>query len=158
MWVRNGVQIKGQAMTYTQCHFCSSMSDADLYILQVRLYRHIHLCPRHTYLCLKIKVSVSKTHVLVSQDKGIWSKTHIFMSKHTCVQDTRVCVQTVGTHTHALHFLCPKRRKTQTRGLAPKAHGTSLPHRHAQHKGGGGLWSVRGWHISGGGGGISLGV
>ncbi|CAH1395459.1 unnamed protein product [Nezara viridula] len=35
LWVRNGLQIKGQAMTYVQCNFCNSMVDADLYLLQV---------------------------------------------------------------------------------------------------------------------------
>ncbi|GFO41996.1 E3 ubiquitin-protein ligase ubr3-like [Plakobranchus ocellatus] len=35
MWVRNGIQIKGQAMTYIQCHFCYSLSDADLFLLQL---------------------------------------------------------------------------------------------------------------------------
>jgi len=35
MWVRNGLQIKGQAMTYVQCHFCYSMLDADIYLMQV---------------------------------------------------------------------------------------------------------------------------
>ncbi|KAJ9584382.1 hypothetical protein L9F63_021276, partial [Diploptera punctata] len=35
MWVRNGLQIKGQAMTYIQCNFCNSMVDADLYLLQL---------------------------------------------------------------------------------------------------------------------------
>ncbi|KAL4222682.1 E3 ubiquitin-protein ligase ubr3 [Mactra antiquata] len=35
MWVRNGLQIKGQAMTYVQCHFCYSMVDADIYLMQV---------------------------------------------------------------------------------------------------------------------------
>ncbi|XP_053987373.1 E3 ubiquitin-protein ligase Ubr3 [Hylaeus volcanicus] len=35
LWVRNGLQIKGQAMTYIQCNFCNSMVDADLYLLQV---------------------------------------------------------------------------------------------------------------------------
>ncbi|XP_067935363.1 E3 ubiquitin-protein ligase UBR3-like [Watersipora subatra] len=35
MWVRNGLQIRGQAMTYTQCHFCNSLIDLDLYLLQV---------------------------------------------------------------------------------------------------------------------------
>lgn len=34
LWVRNGLQIKGQAMTYIQCHFCNSMSDADISFLQ----------------------------------------------------------------------------------------------------------------------------
>lgn len=40
MWVRNGIQIKGQAMTYIQCHFCYSMGDADLYLMQVRAISH----------------------------------------------------------------------------------------------------------------------
>ncbi|XP_019512339.1 PREDICTED: E3 ubiquitin-protein ligase UBR3 [Hipposideros armiger] len=35
MWVRNGLQIKGQAMTYVQSHFCNSMIDPDIYLLQV---------------------------------------------------------------------------------------------------------------------------
>ena len=35
LWVRNGLQIKGQAMTYIQCHFCRAMVDADLFLLQV---------------------------------------------------------------------------------------------------------------------------
>ncbi len=35
LWVRNGLQIKGQAMTYIQCHFCKSMVDADLFLLQL---------------------------------------------------------------------------------------------------------------------------
>ncbi|XP_075237272.1 ubr3 ubiquitin ligase isoform X2 [Lycorma delicatula] len=35
LWVRNGLQIKGQAMTYIQCNFCNSMVDADFYLLQV---------------------------------------------------------------------------------------------------------------------------
>ncbi|CAH1116050.1 unnamed protein product [Phaedon cochleariae] len=34
-WLRNGLQIKGQAMTYIQCNFCNSMVDADLYLLQI---------------------------------------------------------------------------------------------------------------------------
>ncbi|PIK49589.1 putative E3 ubiquitin-protein ligase UBR3 [Apostichopus japonicus] len=35
MWVRNGLQMRCQAMTYLQCHFCASMADLDLYFLQV---------------------------------------------------------------------------------------------------------------------------
>ena len=35
LWVRNGLQIKGQAMSYIQCHFGNSMVDADIYLLQV---------------------------------------------------------------------------------------------------------------------------
>uniref|UniRef100_A0AAQ4S819 E3 ubiquitin-protein ligase n=1 Tax=Gasterosteus aculeatus aculeatus TaxID=481459 RepID=A0AAQ4S819_GASAC len=33
MWVRNGLQIKGQAMTYVQSHFCNSMIDPDIYLI-----------------------------------------------------------------------------------------------------------------------------
>lgn len=35
IWVRNGLQIKGQAMTYIQANFCNSMVDMDIYWLQV---------------------------------------------------------------------------------------------------------------------------
>ncbi|XP_050675665.1 E3 ubiquitin-protein ligase Ubr3 isoform X2 [Leptidea sinapis] len=35
MWVRNGLQIKGQAMTYIQANFCNSMVDMDIYWLQI---------------------------------------------------------------------------------------------------------------------------
>jgi len=38
MWVRNGHQIRGQAMTYIQSHFCKSTIDIDIYLLQVTLY------------------------------------------------------------------------------------------------------------------------
>ncbi|XP_038076588.1 E3 ubiquitin-protein ligase UBR3-like isoform X3 [Patiria miniata] len=34
LWVRNGFQIKRQAITYMQCHFCASMIDLDLFLLQ----------------------------------------------------------------------------------------------------------------------------
>jgi len=43
LWVRNGLQIKGQAMTYIQCHFCNSMVDADLFLLQVGLMNIPHV-------------------------------------------------------------------------------------------------------------------
>lgn len=46
LWVRNGLQIKGQAMTYIQCHFCNSMVDADLYLLQIGLMN----IPRETFV------------------------------------------------------------------------------------------------------------
>ncbi|GAB0095755.1 E3 ubiquitin-protein ligase [Sergentomyia squamirostris] len=35
IWVRNGLQIKGQAMTYIQANFCNSMVDMDLFFLQL---------------------------------------------------------------------------------------------------------------------------
>jgi E3 ubiquitin-protein ligase UBR3 len=35
LWVRNGRQIKGQAMTYIQCNYYKSMVDADIFLLQM---------------------------------------------------------------------------------------------------------------------------
>ncbi|XP_055526440.1 E3 ubiquitin-protein ligase Ubr3 [Wyeomyia smithii] len=35
IWVRNGLQMKGQAMTYLQANFCNSMVDMDLFFLQI---------------------------------------------------------------------------------------------------------------------------
>jgi E3 ubiquitin-protein ligase UBR3 len=35
IWVRNGLQIKGQAMTYIQANFCNSMVDMDMFFLQI---------------------------------------------------------------------------------------------------------------------------
>ena len=34
LWVRNGHQMRAQAMTYNECHFCNSMVDADLFLIQ----------------------------------------------------------------------------------------------------------------------------
>ena len=36
LWMRNGHHVRGQAMTYQSGHFCYSMIDADLSLLQVR--------------------------------------------------------------------------------------------------------------------------
>ena len=50
IWVRNGLQMRGQAITYIQCHFCNAMVDADLYLLQVNLHlSQVHpTCHRYT--------------------------------------------------------------------------------------------------------------
>ncbi|GLV32959.1 Ubr3 ubiquitin ligase [Carabus blaptoides fortunei] len=55
LWVRNGLQIKGQAMTYIQCNFCNSMVDADIYLLQVCCTR----IPADSFL----NVLIDKFHV-----------------------------------------------------------------------------------------------
>jgi hypothetical protein len=49
MWVRNGIQIKGQAMTYIQCHFCYSMADLDIFLLQVSLMSFNSAC---SFICV----------------------------------------------------------------------------------------------------------
>ncbi|XP_076228505.1 ubr3 ubiquitin ligase isoform X4 [Nomia melanderi] len=56
LWVRNGLQIKGQAMTYIQCNFCNSMVDADLYLLQV--------CATKLQPDVFIKTVLEKFHVM----------------------------------------------------------------------------------------------
>jgi len=34
-WVRNGLQIRSQVRLYVECHFCNSMQDLDIFLLQV---------------------------------------------------------------------------------------------------------------------------
>ncbi|XP_068671556.1 E3 ubiquitin-protein ligase ubr3-like isoform X2 [Montipora foliosa] len=34
-WVRNGSQIRSQVRLYAECHFCNSMQDLDIFLLQV---------------------------------------------------------------------------------------------------------------------------
>jgi len=48
-WVRNGLQIKGQAMTYIQANFCNSMADMDLFFLQICATN----LPQYFFLVLK---------------------------------------------------------------------------------------------------------
>ncbi|XP_072747592.1 E3 ubiquitin-protein ligase Ubr3 isoform X3 [Anoplolepis gracilipes] len=55
LWVRNGLQIKGQAMTYIQCNFCNSMVDADLYLLQI--------CATKLLPDIFLKTIIEKFHV-----------------------------------------------------------------------------------------------
>ena len=56
MWVRNGLQIKGQAMTYIQCHFCNSMVDADMFLLQ--------LCATQLEPAVFLRTVLERFHVL----------------------------------------------------------------------------------------------
>ena len=56
MWVRNGLQIKGQAMTYIQCHFSNSMVDADIFLLQ--------LCCSRLEPALMLQTVLDRFHVL----------------------------------------------------------------------------------------------
>lgn len=52
VWIRNGLQIKGQAMTYIQANFCNSMVDMDLFFLQICATQ----LPAHTFLTTAIEV------------------------------------------------------------------------------------------------------
>jgi E3 ubiquitin-protein ligase UBR3 len=56
MWVRNGLQIKGQAMTYIQCHFSNSMVDADMFLLQ--------LCCGRLEPAVMLRTVLDRFHVL----------------------------------------------------------------------------------------------
>ncbi|KAK7870457.1 hypothetical protein R5R35_000735 [Gryllus longicercus] len=68
MWVRNGLQIKGQAMTYIQCNFCNSMVDADLYLLQVCATQ----LPAEAFLC----TVMDKFNVLEWMSLAPYASTH----------------------------------------------------------------------------------
>lgn len=61
MWVRNGLQIKGQAMTYVQSHFCNSMIDPDIYLLQVCIILHkFEIAQQKLHLGLFLQVCASR--------------------------------------------------------------------------------------------------
>ncbi|KAG4079082.1 hypothetical protein HA402_001053 [Bradysia odoriphaga] len=52
VWIRNGLQIKGQAMTYIQANFCNSMVDMDLFFLQICATQ----LPAQTFLTTAIEI------------------------------------------------------------------------------------------------------
>ncbi|KAJ8687402.1 hypothetical protein QAD02_023196 [Eretmocerus hayati] len=65
LWVRNGLQIRGQAMTYIQCNFCNSMVDADLYLLQIcatKLHPEVFLTTIIDKFHVKEWMSLSRYH------------------------------------------------------------------------------------------------
>lgn len=72
MWVRNGMQMKGQAMTYIQNHFASSFNDADLFLIQATSSRldsssfmKMYLERFHLSKWIRDKVA---THVMTPQE------------------------------------------------------------------------------------------
>lgn len=52
IWIRNGTQIKGQALTYIQANFCNSMVDMDMFFLQICATQ----LPAHIFLSTAIEV------------------------------------------------------------------------------------------------------
>lgn len=71
MWNLNGLHIKGQAMTYKQTHFCNSMADPDLYLLQLG-----SCCLSPDYI---VKLILEKFHVL--ELLSIGQSTSTFLKK-----------------------------------------------------------------------------
>ena len=39
-WVRNGSQIRSQVRLYVECHFCNSIQDLDIFLLQVKCFEN----------------------------------------------------------------------------------------------------------------------
>ncbi|BFY97084.1 hypothetical protein BsWGS_00124 [Bradybaena similaris] len=73
MWVRNGIQIKGQAMTYIQCHFCYSMADADMFLLQLCATKldpdyFIHTVLERFHILNWLSYSPEPTNIGISMD------------------------------------------------------------------------------------------
>lgn len=72
MWVRNGMQMKGQAMTYVQNHFCSSFSDSDLFLIQVIASRldpnlFMNMFFERFHLIKWLKTTIKNRHKQLSQ-------------------------------------------------------------------------------------------
>ncbi|CAG5130488.1 unnamed protein product [Candidula unifasciata] len=75
MWVRNGIQIKGQAMTYIQCHFCYSMADADMFLLQLSATKldpdyFVHTVLERFHILNWLSYSPEPTSIGISMDSA----------------------------------------------------------------------------------------
>ncbi|CAK9812220.1 E3 ubiquitin-protein ligase UBR3 [Anthophora quadrimaculata] len=74
LWVRNGLQIKGQIMTYIQCNFCNSMVDADLYLLQV--------CATKLQPDVFLKTVIKKFHIKQEMSLYLTSQNEYMDGEH----------------------------------------------------------------------------
>ena len=125
MWVRNGLQIKGQAMTYIQCHFCNSMVDADMFLLQLCATRldpgvflksvleRFHMLP---WLSLSSDRAESGSRRLLDQDQEtpitesglvflaslITLRTNLGLSEQELTRLEMVTLLCMGDKTHSL--------------------------------------------------------
>lgn len=43
-WVRNGSQVRSQVRLYAECHFCNSLQDLDIFLLQVSHFILVSWC------------------------------------------------------------------------------------------------------------------
>ena len=65
MWARNGVQIKKQAITYTQGDFSGLMVDADLFLLQIFASK----VPLNEFINTTIEECENLTKLMLSAEK-----------------------------------------------------------------------------------------
>lgn len=89
MWIRNGLQMKGQAMTYVQNHFSSSFNDADLFLLQVIMIKFcnydllLRVLLERFHLSDYFKLNVNLTGTPITPIKNISSSSTTSMSPLT---------------------------------------------------------------------------
>ncbi|KAL1485543.1 hypothetical protein MTO96_010052 [Rhipicephalus appendiculatus] len=120
LWARNGLQIKGQAMTYIQCHFCNSMVDADLFLLQLCA---THLDPdwfistvfQRFHVWEWLSLSPNRTNSFLEQDKVLPMleaaltflamlfsvRTNLGMSEAEVTRQEMVSLLCMGDRTHS---------------------------------------------------------
>ena len=68
-WVRNGSQIRSQVRLYVECHFCNSIQDLDIFLLQVKCFENFFswfVLSRNLLFCLWI----STYTCITSQEQG----------------------------------------------------------------------------------------
>ncbi|KAL3175252.1 hypothetical protein MRX96_010871 [Rhipicephalus microplus] len=112
LWARNGLQIKGQAMTYIQCHFCNSMVDADLFLLQLCA---THLDPDWFHVWEWLSLSPNRTNSFLEPDKVLPMleaaltffamlfsvRTNLGMSEAEVTRQEMVSLLCMGDRTHS---------------------------------------------------------
>ncbi|KAI3386754.1 hypothetical protein SNEBB_004756 [Seison nebaliae] len=86
LWTKNGIQMKSQAITYIHPHFCASIADADLFLIQTlcleptrsleekskfleNLFKRFHL---HEIITLSEarNIGIQRTYGRIHQEKG----------------------------------------------------------------------------------------
>ncbi|KAF0289185.1 E3 ubiquitin-protein ligase Ubr3 [Amphibalanus amphitrite] len=93
MWVRNGNQMKGQTMTYTQCHFCCSMVDPDIYLLQLGAmtldpdkFLTLVLKKFHVWEWLSFAPNATNSHLEADQEIPMVEACLTFLATLLCVR------------------------------------------------------------------------
>ncbi|XP_053595393.1 E3 ubiquitin-protein ligase Ubr3 [Microplitis demolitor] len=135
LWVRNGLQIKGQAMTYIQCNFCNSMVDADLYLLQIcamKLQPDIFLKTVidkfHVKEWLSLRTVRSRQNVLLigEHDTAMMESCLIFLATLISVRTNLGLTDSEVSHLEMVTLLCMgDKTHSQLMDLMPERCGTT---------------------------------
>lgn len=136
LWVRNGLQIKGQAMTYIQCNFCNSMVDADIYLLQIcatklrpDIFMNTIIDKFHVKEWLNSRATRSNRNLLLTgeHDVAMMESCLTFLATLMNVRTNLGLTDTEVSHLEMVTLLCMgDRTHSQLTDLMPERSGATL--------------------------------